>query len=268
MGRATIPTWRKLVVGVTAVGIGAVGVATGAAAAAPCAPGGRAPEARTLQYRFGGLSEAVLRVSVPVENVRDAVPAQYRLLDESTGVATLIAAFGSVEELTVGCRAAKRAVVSEYGVMIDSPDGSAGRHAYYLWQLSDDRSLVNRMRALGAPAFFADSTFDVRNAGGDLVSIDAATAWSDSPNEMSALATEPGKAEPVDLPGVRFWYDGPRGTLRVAYECPACLPRTTAVGSVSAEPGSPLFEMLGQRTQPGNGFFIRTDLEATAELLP
>lgn len=258
----------RKVVGLITLALGAMSVTTTAVASTPlCVE--RGPSASThVDYRFGGISEAVLRVSVPVENVRDIVPARYRLLDEATGVATVIAAFGSVEELSVECGEPSSAVVSEYGVMIDSPDGSPGRHAYYLWQLSDDRRLVNRMKMLGLPSFYAESTFEAVTDPSSVVSIEAATEWKRSPNQMSAVASEPGSADPVALPGVRFWYDGPRGTVRVAYECPACQPRTTAVGSVSAESGSALDMMLGGTAQPGSGFFIRTDLEATAELLP
>lgn len=258
-----------------ALALGAAMLATTTAVPTALADAGRGctnepdpgADPRSVDYRFGGLAEAVLRVSVPVEQVRSLVPARYRLLDEQTGTASLVAAFGSVDELTVECSHARPAVVSEYGVFIDSPDGSAGRHAYYLWQLSDDQMLVNRLRALGLPAYFAASGFGAATAADGTVSVAAQTLWSESPNRLSATATEPGTVPGPSLPGVRFWYDGRHGTVRVAYECPACLPRTPATGTVSATPGTRLDEVLGGGERSGAGFFIRTHLLARAELV-
>lgn len=222
----------------------------------------------SVDYRLGGLSEAVLLVRVPVARVRHLVPPRYRLLDEAGGTASVVAAHGSVTALEVGCGDPRPATVSEYGVMVESPDGTPGRHAYYLWQLSDDRQLVARMRMLGMQAAeYADGSFLERTAPAGRVDVLAREAWDGQDIGMEAKAAEPVGGPGATLPGVRFWFDGPRGTVRTAYTCPDCRPRTPATGSVWGSGDSVLDTILGGAAATGSGFFIRTDLVATAELL-
>lgn len=253
----------------TALAVLACGISIGVAPAAhargtACPPQARADDAWRVDYRLGGISESVLRVAVPVSRVRGLIPRRYRLLDEASGTATLIVAHGAVESLSVDCEPARRATIAEYGVMIEAPDGSVGRHAYYLWQLSDDRRLVNRMNMLGVPARYATGTFATHEIPGGLA-VRAVEEWDGDTALLQASAPEPAAGPLVSTPGVRFWSDGPRGTVKTVYECPDCRPRSASSGTVEGSPGS-LLDSLLRGSANGSGFFIRASLVATATL--
>jgi hypothetical protein len=124
---------------------------------------------------------------------------------------------------------------------------------YAVWFLTSDRGIGAQLAEVGLgcrarSTFFCDVpdlTMDSRGDGSALATITGEVPWPFSPHSMSATFHSR-RVEGNWAPSNRHWYAGARGLVveHVAYADQAS---AFGTGTVRADPGTPLFRILGEQ---------------------
>jgi hypothetical protein len=185
--------------------------------------------------------ELVAAFSVPAQRADDFVPEGFQVLVDAMGSATVVVAVAACARITLNGRGAGSAILSDVGIAIHSPDGSAGEHIYQLWQPTDNgelRSLMDHVGMRGGLVKEAGATF--------LPGLEPVLSAADMPWRPSPYTVRTTSAALVPLPpgSNTWWHTGEYGVVRVTYDF---LNAELGVGvaTVWAEPGSPLAALVG-----------------------
>lgn len=228
------------------------------------APGGK--PAAGFHYEATGCVEPVAGFRIDPATADRFVPEPFEVHVDELGNAVLGVPAIECDQIAIDGQDAGRALLSDVGIRIESPDGSPGQHFYQLWQPTTNETLHARMRSLGMDtALVPDATFHVDEPLPGVTTATADIPWERVPYEVEAQTPRP-----VPLPpgGNTWWHRGPRRIIRIAY---TFHDRELAFGtaSVSTEGGSPLAELLGasERTADEGALVPIHHYEGTIELL-
>ena len=180
--------------------------------------GGTGPHRIQLSTREYGCTEFNVPRAGNLAAVRRLVPERYDLFVSPTGAARIRVVSYFCEAISVnGQKRAKPALVSLGVAETTSRDGDGQGDFYLLWYGSSDPVLVARMRQLGVQA-------QRLNEARVEPYVDGQPTWSltvPAPLQQiyqadAVVAPLPAELEPPEL-GLRVFYDGPRGDLRLDY---------------------------------------------------
>lgn len=213
---------------------------------------------RELRWSGSGCQEVQVIVAVPEAQARAFVPEPFEL-DAAGGAVEVLVGFVSCERIQMGRRNAP-GMVSEVGIAIRSPDGSAGNHVYSLWQVNDRRDLRSAFARLGMAGGRAPMSFDVTEIAGPTLTIASSIGWKRSSYSIWVAGAEPrfiGSGASV------WWHAGSKGIYRIDYSLPS-VEAAPSPGVLEAEPGSPLAELIGTDSVPATALFYRFPFSASA----
>lgn len=247
--------------------------------------------------KWEGCHEMVAFITVPEENVRERVPARFRLALAPTGDAIVFIRTAKCEAVRIAGDAGP-ATVAQFAAVIQPPSGKHGcfdealehyglgalREAslapycqwYVFFWTSDSRDLIKWLRT-GTPGYPAryvrDLTYDYRPA---LVPLGwnfraRAGAPAPSPFAMRAIAPEGLLEGPGE--GNAYWAMTRRGTVRITVRSPAVAFGEVPEGEIEAAPGSEMARMFGAETRgfPGASLFLSGSFETATyikEIVP
>jgi hypothetical protein len=219
---------------------------------------GSEPLTEVSRFEGQGCVETGVVVPLPAERLRAFLPAGYEPVSTlgAPGLGEINVAIADCPSFTVDGAPRGRAAISDVGILVASPDRSAGGHYYELWQLTTDEAhragmegagvaggLVDGLRADATPGPVRQGSADASwPAGGYTVQVTAAAPFS------------PGASN-------QWWHEGPRGRARIAFSFPR-IEMLLGTGRVTAEPGSPLARILGRETALGVGYVVDLDFDA------
>ncbi len=200
-----------------------------------------------LAYTAKGCVEPSALVTIPrvVLEGRLDLPDPFRLRDFAPGVAAVVVAVASCESVSVGGKHAASGRFSDVGVLIESPDGSAGAHFYQLWQVSDHQDLVALMAKVGMATDTATISFEKSPVSA------VGTVHSRVSNYKLSVFTPP----PESGTGTgrnTWWHDGSHGVVRVQNEGTGVAENFGPYVLELAE-GSALAQILGSTVLTGVG---------------
>ena len=180
---------------------------------------------------------------VPLENVRDLVPAQFSIAGEETGTAQLVFGVYSCEAVTVGNKVAP-SVISQVGVALNSPDGTGVVNSYGLGMNTSNQYLAQFARTVGVPALVnkAQTYSESINGFGLIDSVGHVGAPFES--EFTVNATGPGVAFPFPNFVSNWWQETDLGISKLSFTAPVW-DIGFCGGGVTVAAGSPVAEILG-----------------------
>lgn len=197
------------------------------------------PRGVIAEYEGEGCEEFINIVPVSGEHIERLVPDRYEPQILPGGQGGISVAVFRCETVSVGDNPPVATITSEISTPIASPDGTPGDHFYLLWQITDNPALRSAVAPAGiAGAQVRDAVFDFDPPA----TARAEIPWQWGGFSLSAVGTIPVGDR---VAGGTWWHDGPRGTMRIAYEVPAAAMGVGA-GEVCAEEGSPLAEVMEQ----------------------
>lgn len=191
-----------------------------------------------------------LRLSVDVSVVAPSVPHRYQIA-LSGGRATVLVTARSFEDGTPGTVA----VLHEASVLVTAPDGSAGVHAYVMWQVTDSAGLAARLRRMGLPVTELAAPYSTTSVGvaaqlqADVDLAGAGYSFVGSVSESAGAST--------GTPNL-LWYDGALGTVRVSTTCGPCGTPGTGAVALSASADSRVSTYISAEAAVTPASFVRS----------
>lgn len=141
---------------------------------------------------------------------------------------------------------------------------AGGFERYWLWHLSDSGSLNAGFERMGLrTGLVADTTLELGEGGPGFIPAHADVPWQRGRYSLDARVSDTPGAPLVGTSA--FWHRGRHGLVKITYEIIAGRFRT-AIGQVSAEPGSPLARLIGPQSA-GPGLLIEFHFRGTTEFV-
>jgi hypothetical protein len=172
------------------------------------------------------------------------VPEPFKVARDALGRATLIVAAANCGEIELNGKPAGAALLSDVGVVINSPDPSEppGQHIYQLWQVTTNHDLRQEMKQLGMLGEQVPGATFVPFPKGVSVQFTADfTSSKLSPYLLKVIVPPP---VPVPPGSNTWWHLGDKGVLRIRYSF-LNADAVPGAATVRATAGSRLAELLG-----------------------
>ncbi|MCA1829621.1 MAG: hypothetical protein ABR567_01595 [Myxococcales bacterium] len=199
--------------------------------AAACASAPKAPPAAPISsYSGRGCVELAAIRPMPLDAARALVPPGYKLAPGQDGLAQMSFALYRCDSFAIDGAPVAGGVVGENSIRVESPDGSAGRHAYLLHHVTTLKPLAEALGALSEVFELAvEGALDVgpRAPGGANVARGSIRSARFEATFIGDPVTEPADG-PVERnsKGVTFWLDRGGGRIELDYSS-QILPRST-----------------------------------------
>ena len=179
---------------------------------------------------------------VPRRNIQDAQSA------------TLVVAVANCKGVQINDSPKVPGTLSDVGIEIEPPPGQdPGGHIYQLWQTTTIEALRAEMEHVG---MFGTLVPGMKMEYPSPMQTTAKVPWEYSEYSLTVNAPEPTVPFP---PGSNTWWHlGPRGFIRIAYDF-LQVKASFGVGTVRAEAGSPLADLMGGTERAGLGQILLLD---------
>jgi hypothetical protein len=237
---------RRIWMAIVVFGIG--GYAVGAQERGASLSEERRRDSNRVHVQFDDCTEFAGLQAVPVGNVRDRVPSQYRLAGETDGIGIVVFRMASCHEVSVNGSHPRPAIVAQVGVNVIAPLGTGDINNYTLYFATDSALLFVRLRLAGINVLFApglDFEYSPDPSG------PCGSLFIDVPRPRSAMYELTGPAcEPVPLdPGFPFvanwWFAARDGDVIMETTIPNIRFGDASGVMATTDPDSDLASILG-----------------------
>ena len=173
------------------------------------------------------------------------------------------------EDVTVNGKSFGPTNLSVFWVFVEAPDGSSGDHLYEAWRLTDNRRLAHALARYGVGLDVAGVSLETQPPTPAGTITESAVEW-DGGSSYTASGIEPAAAvyDFVTQPyAYTLWQlnDGGLVTMPIVENFTEPSSWTEVDGHFTAEPGSPLAQMIGASQVTNHALF--TDYEFDIEIL-